>query len=62
MARLGGLLATTGEVTPVDEQVARWSAVTHDDVNRVIERLLDQPLAVAAVGPIDDQLAAAFRD
>jgi predicted Zn-dependent peptidase len=62
MARLGGLLATTGEVTPVDEQVARWNAVTHDDVDRVIERLLDQPMAVAAVGPIDDDLASAFED
>jgi predicted Zn-dependent peptidase len=62
MARLGGLLATTGEVTPVDEQVARWNAVTHDDVDRVIELLLDQPMAVAAVGPIDDDLASAFED
>jgi hypothetical protein len=28
----------------------------------VIERLLDQPMAVAAVGPIDDDLASAFED
>jgi predicted Zn-dependent peptidase len=62
MARLGGLLATTGEVTPVAEQVARWEAVSHDDVHRVIERLLDQPMAIAAVGPITDDLAAAFAD
>jgi predicted Zn-dependent peptidase len=62
MARLGGLLATTGEVTPVAEQVARWNAVSHDDVHRVIERLLDQPMAIAAVGPITDDLAAAFEE
>jgi predicted Zn-dependent peptidase len=62
MARLGGLLATTGEVTPVAEQVARWNAVSQDDVHRVIERLFDQPLAVAAVGPIEDDFASAFEE
>ena len=38
MSRLGGMLATLGRVIPVDEQLARWEAVTHDDVRRVIDR------------------------
>ena len=27
MSRLGGMLATLGQVIPVDEQVARWEQV-----------------------------------
>jgi predicted Zn-dependent peptidase len=52
MARTGGLLVTTGEVRPVEEQVARWSAVTRHDVGRVIERVLHGPRVTVAVGPI----------
>ena len=36
MARIGGMLVTTGEVRSVEEQLARWEEVTHDDVRRVI--------------------------
>ena len=39
MSRLGGMLATLGRVIPVDEQLARWEAVTHADVRRVIDRV-----------------------
>jgi predicted Zn-dependent peptidase len=53
MARTAGLLITTAGVRPVAEQVARWSAVTLKDARRAIERVLDQPLTVVAVGPID---------
>ena len=37
MARIGGMLVTMGEVRPVEDQLARWEAVTHDDVRRVID-------------------------
>jgi hypothetical protein len=52
MARLGGLLATTGEVRPVAEQLAKWEAVDQDAVHAVIDRVLSGPRALAAVGPL----------
>ena len=52
MARLGGLLATTGHLRPVAEQLARWEAVDQDAVRRVIDRVLSGPRALAAVGPL----------
>jgi predicted Zn-dependent peptidase len=52
MARLGGLLVTTGRIRPVAEQVARWEAVDHDAVRRVIERVLGGRRVLAAVGPL----------
>jgi predicted Zn-dependent peptidase len=52
MARLGGLLVTTGHVRPVADQLGRWDAVGHDDVRRVIDRVLAAPRALAAVGPL----------
>ncbi len=54
MARLGALLTTTGHIRAVDEQLARWRAVTHDDVARVARRVLDQPRAMAVVGPVTE--------
>src|SRR5262249_7880122 len=58
MARLGGLLVTTGHVRPVAEQLARWDAVGHDDVRRGVggrpsgPRALPAPGALTAVGPL----------
>jgi predicted Zn-dependent peptidase len=52
MARLGGLLVTTGEIRPVADQLARWAAVDQDAVRSVIDRVLSGPRAVAAVGPL----------
>jgi predicted Zn-dependent peptidase len=52
MARLGGLLTTTGLIRPVSEQVARWKDVGDDDVRRVIERVFSGPRVLAAVGPL----------
>jgi predicted Zn-dependent peptidase len=52
MARLGGLLVTTGSIRPVEDQLARWHGVGHDDVRRVIERVLGSPRTLAAVGPL----------
>lgn len=51
MGRLGGLLATTGGVRPVDEQLARWRAVTLDDVAAVAADVLHGPKVTALVGP-----------
>ncbi|CAB4875077.1 unannotated protein [freshwater metagenome] len=53
MARTAGQLITLGKVRPVAEQVARWDAVQQADTRRVIERILNQPLTVVALGPID---------
>jgi predicted Zn-dependent peptidase len=53
LARTGGLLATLGEVRSVHEQIARWQAVTHDDVRRVIERVLTGPRVTVALGPVE---------
>jgi predicted Zn-dependent peptidase len=56
MSRLGGMLATLGRVIPVDEQIARWEAVTHADVRRVLDRVYGagRPVTVA-VGPAYDR-------
>ena len=56
MSRLGGMLATLGRVIPVDEQIARWEAVSHADVRRVLARVYgaERPVTVA-VGPAYDR-------
>ena len=43
MSRIGGMLVTIGEVRSVEDQLARWDAVTHDDVRRVIARVYATP-------------------
>ena len=53
MSRTAGQLITVGKVRPVAEQVAKWEAVQQADTRRVIERILNQPLTVVALGPID---------
>jgi len=52
MSRLGGQLTLLGEVRSVESQIERWSAVTHDDVERVIHRVYGAitPVTVA-LGP-----------
>ena len=51
MSRLGAMLVTLGRVIPVDEQLTRWSAVTHDDVRRVIDRVYAHTPVTVTVGP-----------
>lgn len=52
MSRLGGMLATVGSVRPVDEQLARWEAVTLDDAARVATEVYGTAAPiVVAVGP-----------
>lgn len=52
MSRLGGMLATLGAVRPVDEQLARWRAVTVEDAHRVAAAVYGATApVVVAVGP-----------
>jgi len=52
MSRLGGQLTLLGEVRSVEAQIERWSAVTHEDVERVVRRVYGaiNPVSVA-LGP-----------
>lgn len=52
MSRLAGQLTILGELRSVEEQLDRWSAVSLDDVHRVVERVYgaDEPVTVS-VGP-----------
>jgi predicted Zn-dependent peptidase len=52
MARLGGSLTVRGHVRTIDEQLARYRAVTRDDVQRVAARVLAEPRSLAVVGPM----------
>jgi predicted Zn-dependent peptidase len=51
MSRTGGQLVTTGAVRPIDDQVARWQAVDHDAVRRVIGRVFTGDPILVTVGP-----------
>jgi predicted Zn-dependent peptidase len=51
MGRLGGQLTVLGELVDVDEQLARYQAVTLADVTRVADAVLRGQRAVAVVGP-----------
>jgi len=55
MARLGSNLMARGEVTSIEDHLARIGAVTGDDVARVVGRVLASPATVAAVGPLDER-------
>ena len=52
MSRLAGQLTILGGLRSVEEQLDRWSAVSLDDVQRVVERVYgaDEPVTVS-VGP-----------
>ena len=52
MSRHGGLLVTTGEVLPVEEQVARWAAVDQAAVRAVISDVLPADPLVVRLGPV----------
>ncbi len=57
MARLGRSLMQRDHITTIDEHAERLRAVSVDDVQRVLRRVLASPRALAAVGPLDaDQL------
>jgi predicted Zn-dependent peptidase len=54
MGRLGGGLTARDEVVSVDEHLGRISAVTIEDVTRVLRKVFTGPRTVAAVGPFDE--------
>ena len=58
MSRLGKSELVYPRLEPVDEILAAIDAVTHDDVREAAATVLDQPKALAVVGPFDD--AGAF--
>jgi predicted Zn-dependent peptidase len=51
MGRLGGQLTVLGELVDVEEQLARYRAVTQADVRRVADLVLSGQRAMAIVGP-----------
>jgi predicted Zn-dependent peptidase len=55
MNRIGRSQLLHGEVMPFDELVARTEAVRHDDVRRVIERVLGNERVLAVVGPFSEE-------
>jgi predicted Zn-dependent peptidase len=58
MARLGGQVTSFGEVRSIDEQLARYRAVTGDAVGAVAKRLLTGDVALAALGPVHRKVLA----
>jgi predicted Zn-dependent peptidase len=52
MARLAEHLSIYGRVLSVDEELARYRAVTADDIARVAHEVLGQAWSAAAVGPV----------
>src|SRR5262249_9355302 len=59
MSRLGKAELVYPRLEPVEEILASIEAVTHDDVRRVAAEVLDQPKALAVVGPFDDDASFA---
>ncbi len=54
MNRIGRSQLLHGEVVPFSELVARTEAVGHDDVRRVIDRVLGNERVLAVVGPFSE--------
>lgn len=52
MTRIGRGQLLMGEITPVEELLARTESVSATDIQRVIERFLSGPACIAAVGPL----------
>ena len=52
MSRIGRGQLLMGEITPVEELLARTEAVEASDIQRVVERFLSGAACLAAVGPI----------
>ncbi len=53
MGRLGRGLMQHDQITTIDEHITRLRAVTAGDVARVLQRVLDQPRTLAAIGPFE---------
>jgi predicted Zn-dependent peptidase len=55
MGRLGRGLMHDDRITTIDEHARRLRAVTTDDVQRALRRVLGSPRSLAAVGPFDTE-------
>jgi predicted Zn-dependent peptidase len=58
MSRLGSGLVVRDSIISIDDHVRHIRSVTLDDVHRVLKRILGQPRAVSAVGPLGGGNAA----
>lgn len=54
MSRLGKNELVLGREVTLDETISGINSVTPEDVKRVAQRILQQPFAIAAVGPVDE--------
>jgi predicted Zn-dependent peptidase len=59
MSRLGKAELVYSRLEPVEEILASIEAVTHDDVRRAAAEIINQPKALAVVGPFDDDASFA---
>jgi predicted Zn-dependent peptidase len=55
MSRIGKAELVHGEVTAIDEVLARIEAVTPDDVRAVADDVLRRPLSLGIIGPFPDR-------
>jgi len=53
MGRLGSNMVSRGQITDLDQHLAKTRSVTVDDVSKVIDRVLGAPASVCAVGPVE---------
>ena len=61
MSRIGRSQLIHGDVPTIDDVVAKIDAVTLDDVNRVIAKVLTRDRVLAAVGPFDEDAFESAR-
>jgi predicted Zn-dependent peptidase len=54
MSRIAKNELLLGREVTIDETLAGIEAVTAEDVQRIAERVLGQPFALSAVGPVAD--------
>ena len=57
MSRLGKSELVYPRLEPVDEILAQIESVTHDQVREIAAAVFGQPMALAVVGPFDDDEA-----
>jgi predicted Zn-dependent peptidase len=62
MTRLGSGLTAGVPVPSLDEALARVEAVSRDDVREVAAELASSPLALGAVGPVDEGVRAELAE
>lgn len=62
MNRIGKNELLLGRHTSIDELIARIDRVSHEDIERCLDRLFAQPMAVSLVGASDQPIASFRRD